>query len=297
MANTVTFRGPMLFITKGKIVDRVLIPDAHTELADGHPDKTTAKQHHAGLLILESDGATEVLRTTLYGKHVTIRAGNSSDRPEKDTDFSAKMIQMHRLLTKTGDSRVVALKPDNDPRVAAVVQMKGGAVTVSQVTKQKYFFPTSKLSPTPKPGDHPIGMLIEWQTNKATKITIEKPGSKPPEELEIRLKDQQMVYIYNFDPPQPDKAALEEDAPCEKKGQELQDYDFKWLYQLLKHKDDDWDKVVDPNETLPAAHIKCPPEKGKDPIEDIPPRQHPDTSSCFGGEWCDGSDTQPEECG
>lgn len=298
MTIAVHFRGPTLFVTRGATLDRVLIPDGRRTIfkngvPDKHPDNDKTKRHYAGLLVLRGSGG-EVGRFSLHGKLVTVSDGTAA-ACALDPSFN-RTVPVHELTNGPDPARHLRLiRADDDDdyweRVAARVRLWGGTMrTVDPGPREFEFRFPATFNPRP-PRPRRIPLLTTWHT-EAPKVQIairDVRGIADP--IEVALEPDESAYIYNHDKPRPSEREMIGDrTPC-KPGAELEDHDFRWLYQLLDPPKGDWDDWLK-GEKLPVPQTECPAESsapGASPTSTTSDSEakHPSVSTCFGGFWAD----------
>ncbi|GLC27809.1 hypothetical protein [Roseisolibacter agri] len=296
MTINVVFRGPCLFVKgqeNGKeTLDYVLLPDGtrvrpHGSSKDGeHPDHTRAKKHHAGLIVRNADGTTEK-PIPLQNKRVTVREKGAGGRCALDPSFSPQRVVPLSQLTNGPDashhlSLIDEAGSDFWDRVTTKVTFDGGEMGVHKNSRLVFDFPPDH-NPN-APGSRRIPLLAIWSPKAShdAEIVI-GPGKGPGVSRVIPLGDGQRAWIYNYDHPEPDPERMEcEEDACAKhpNGARLEDYDFKWLFQVLEPPKGDWPEWLKKG-PLPAPRSSCP---GLKP-QDEPHILSPDVASCFFGSW------------
>ncbi|MDB4916629.1 MAG: hypothetical protein JWM95_4273 [Gemmatimonadetes bacterium] len=299
----VVFRGPILFVYRGTAVLRALIPDASRPLAGGrHADRSEAKLHTAEIGVMDHN-RTELPRTTL--RHMRVNVVDESAAPgracEKDISFDA-LVPLHRLVNQQGQPRTVKLRQDAAPdfwsHAATTITFTGGMMSTRNESPLTFEVPTTLNTEAVPPRRLPL--LSVWRPNSGAGVRIEITRAEGDGEQRVmHMSDGQTAFICNWDDPSHSLARIAEiHAPL--KAGPVDDNDFKWLYQLLVPPVEDWAQAIGRGRKLPAPQADCPKELVRPAAASTGPVMRGmrtiDTSTCFGGSWCCGPDTDPDEC-
>jgi hypothetical protein len=175
--------------------------------------------------------------------------------------------------------------------VACEMFLPGGTLHLGDDSELNYFFEPVLSTDIPLAGRLPINM--KWSpgvTELQIVLTYVDSFSDAPTptlgQETITVDERSKVFVFNFDEVRPDVGdADSNDVNCSEPGKEIEDDDFKWLYQLI-NKPQSKDSVAQwladspfPKQRLPAPLTVCPKPS------DVPRTRSPDTSTCFFRTW------------
>lgn len=308
MAIEVIFRGPMLFVYSGRTnrLSRIVIPDGQRTLVDDeqtsgrHPDHTTTRTHYACMLIVTPGGKRRYVDLT--GK--SVRFGDAADPATMEPAFGRSFVSLNRIINRPNaspeDKATLIARSDSQyaTNVACEMFLRGGDVRFGQASALNYYFEPVFSGDLPDPG--PVPIFLEWTPNVAQlriDLTYVDSFTDVPTptlgQETITVDEASKIFVFNFDVVRPvEKDVLSNDVNCTTVGAEIEDEDFKWLYQLVDppHSKRTFKKwLADspfPKKRLPAPLSTCPgPTSEKFQTVDVEGQPSPDTSTCFFRTW------------
>ena len=263
----VLFRGPMLtIVNKDRVVEEIRIPNCSCRPGDTHSDGDPKMKHVAGMMIVEpapdGDGQMEIDRISLLDPSGTAYrvTFDGSTTGECSADHNLEDSIPLNALTDCGATGPTSLRPAPSPGkknpVAANIFLGAGTFANDGgfVSSEVYDFPSDDAS-SPIPS-HQLPLLKIW-TPYAGPISLAVWNAKNERVDQRTLKPDQSVFVYNWDKHEPKNPAKFLEPPgkvCD--GFNAVDIDFKWLYQLLTVRGDDWDSWRK-GPKLPAPIAQC----------------------------------------
>lgn len=246
MPITVSFRGPMLFVTDDAsgpelkdVVNRVVIPDSTA--ADKHADGTEAKPHSAGLLLIEPNRPQVYI--PLGGRQVEILADGEIGAPTVDEEFLG-VPPIHEMVGASRGTPLQLKDRLDDGRTTVV--FAGGAMSGEMKIEKRMELARYKTDAIP----WPVTAMPVWKTN-SSKATVRLSGGNYADEV-IQVGPETAIYLYNWDVPFPTAEMLR--ARVEpSKG--VVDDDFKWVYNLLEPVNRTWKDWLEGGAELPAPRV------------------------------------------
>lgn len=282
MPAEVFFRGPILYLSRGAEAVGALVPNSDRVIVSDagdpncHPDGTEAKRHFAGFAIFEGDNLeTEVVRLDISRKIISLHDG---DGPCATDDEFRKVIPVDEAANEGMGRPMTLISPTESDfwtRVAARVELHGGTLTGALTSNAKFKIdsPTGRFSAL---GQTPVS--AEWRGAKddATIIITDPDGSNF---MRIRLDKGQKGFIYNWDSRDP-KAENATDAlavlpECADGVEDIEDTDFKWVYQLFNP------PAVNFTTWLRGAPLRAPVTRCRDVTAAGTNTSSPGSSNCF----------------
>jgi hypothetical protein len=270
MSITVNFRGPMLYVSQGGILQRILIPDASVAapFPDGH---TPRHAHTAGLFV---DPARPVWT---LGFDLTI-----SD----NTHTPCNAAGMVGLIDMKALANGLTLRKDTDPQVSSVVSFDGGTAVATLPSNNQYYCPITHGGCAGTPRTLPL--IVSWVTNapSATLTFQSRSGGQPL--APIQLQNGDTVFVFNFDLAPKSANDYQQQAPKCNGTKPKPDEDFKFLYALFNTPTGGWGNWLNKSE-LPAPYYLC--DAKAEPMHAVArgqkdPAGSPGDGDCIGACWC-----------
>jgi hypothetical protein len=305
----VIFRGPMLFVYSGRTdkLSRIVIPDGQRTLvaADGtlgrHPDDSVTRTHYARMLIVTPGAKPRYI--DLRSK--SVRLGDANDTAKMGPEFGESFVALNRIINRAKaplhDRATLIARTDSRyaTNVACEMFLQGGDLSLGQASALNYYFEPIFSGDLPDSG--PIPIFLKWTPDVAQLrivLTYVDTFSDDPTptlgQETITLDEHSKVFIFNFDKACPEENdVLSNDINCTTEGAEIEDEDFKWLYQLVdpprsKGSFEKWlaDSLFPRKKRLPAPLSVCPkPAPPKLLVVEGGKQPSPDTSTCFLRTW------------
>ena len=236
MTVKVTFRGPCLYLNRGKVAEMVWLPDGLRVLKsdngkkERHPDGTDASPHFAGLVVFEGkEGETVIRRLSLRGKVVTIGTGTEKCKTTASYDQIVPIDEVANDGHKDKMRLIRQTDPRFNQRVTTKVKLRGGSLASDVESPAKFEMKTT-VGGFGK--SHRIPLSATWSL-PGTETTIRLQNRDGTEREAFVLKSSQRAVIYNWDSQEPTQTELL-DPPKGAEGVNLlEDVDFKWLYEAF----------------------------------------------------------------
>ena len=244
----VCFRGPMLILTGGPYVDKILLPNA--EILGKYPDQSMATlEHYAGMFLIKA--GNKIAPFSIANTNLSISDGSVA-RCDRDDSLNL-LVPLDELVNGGADER---LKPvnSNSPRVTSVVTFKGGKLIARTDSANTYEFPRT-FNPG-APAARAVRLIAEWATT-ATSAHLSLTTRDGAQGKTFDLAEGDTAYVYNFHNLNTDEREFEIAAnKCKGSTTPVEDEDFKWLFWLLDTPTDGWEKWRK-NRLLPTPYFLC----------------------------------------
>lgn len=230
MSAEVFFRGPILFLRNTEKPDAALIPDSERDVYDDtgvighHPDGTKAKKHYAGMLLAE--GYTRLKYWDLTGKRAMVSDGSGTFCTSSSNTLIPIDAIANAFLTEP-ITLIARGAKDYWDRVGSEILFQGGDLRNGNMSKASFRMDTH----VGDFGSAKARPLARHWVPKSGAVRIEVADHDGTNPFTVNPTDDQQVYIYNWDVQFPTVKALTEMPVCSV-GEEKEDTDFKWLYQL-----------------------------------------------------------------
>ena len=252
------FRGPMMVLTDLETVRSILIPDGAKMPPNGtHPDRSLARPHYAGILVVSSTNPTVVkLQVDLNGHRVMVSDGTTTDCQAQPR--LARVPDLNAMINQGPDKVRLASAIDLEEKAAASIVLIGGGLEPIDppASALPYTLPTPGGTP-PRPA--PILPVLEWTPDRA-EATIEISRLDGSGWTTYSVASDDVVLIYNWDVKHPRLVdfVVHPITACPA-GKVIVDHDFKWAYALLVAPGNDWDAWLRDvaGGKLPAPEIRC----------------------------------------
>ena len=188
MSVTISFRGPMVVVTKGASVSRILIPNAEAPAAG---EMGAAKPHTLGVIHLDAARAEKNRFVVPHGS-IMISAESAAVGAPCEKDPTVDALASLRDLIDGSNREPLQLKPDDDASLAACVRFAGGKLTSRLPSLGIYQFP-SIVNPNP-PLPRFLPLITDWTTPDASATIAFADGRAP-----LQVDDGDHVYVVNID--------------------------------------------------------------------------------------------------
>ena len=228
MGVTVTFRGPMLLLSKedSKQLNQVIIPES--QKPGQLPDKTPKKPHFRGMLIVKGGTLDRIDLTNVKRMRFWVEGENGP--PKTDPSYSQRLF-LNDIANSSSDP-ADHLRRIPTPEGALEIELVGGEMSASGLTEVELEVPRHK-KPDPLPA-RPHPMLTTWSSPKAGFYEIDGGGRKP-------IDPASKIYIYNWDVENPKDTDLELEITSDTVKGEFEDQDMKLVYTLFEPKTGTWE--------------------------------------------------------
>jgi hypothetical protein len=257
----VLFRGPILYLRRGQCAELALVPNGERVLMsdDGrraaHPDGTPAKPHYAGLVVFEGpDYQNEILRMSLRSKLVLLIGGNRMEcRLERSFDY---LVPIDEVANEGMNKQMTLLSSDTADywsRVATRVEFHGGSIRSDVESKAKFRIDGSTRYERPQS----IPLAAAWNAHSDA-AALQICNSDGTGLVQVGLERDQTAFIYNWDERTPAPANLIDLPECvHKPDPEIEDADFKWLYELFDPPSANYTSWIGVGKQLRAPLTQC----------------------------------------
>lgn len=279
---TVMFRGVFLLNLRAPDGPEILLPNAESPPVCGggtawsHADNDDARKHFARIGIWRKNGSAQKADEyrNIHGSTLRL-VGQAAVRI--DPALQANVVDIADVVG--ADLEPIRLVGYNDrefwSRTATRIVIKTGDLSSDSGAGTGMWFFQNKFNPY-HGAQIPRALAVTLTLRvaaEALKIPV-IPSSPGASATEISLNAGDTAIVYNFDEEQPTRAKLEGSEPADV----LVDYDFKWIYQLLrpvKGTLDEWRR----SRWLPAPQLHVPVNaSGYTSMTPV-------TSSCFFARW------------